>query len=244
MHEARELRVATGWLGAARCWVGALGVLAVLHGPAALAQGFGRQGPGFGGPGQGGNPLLGAWTSQQPGGGGIVVSTVLYNPNGTYVITTHLPDDTLTRSWGQYRVQQVGPNQWQVDTQVTGYLPQQICIQVPSGARDCSQANFPMGSSSTLTSFNGPSVMLNNAGETWQRDPQPVLLQVQVPAVDVEMVAGPPPTMVAPPLTPGAGAYIRPYDSQPAQDFIHQRLKGCSPDPGTLHSYTLCDQFH
>ncbi len=214
-----------------------------LSGPAALAQGFGEQGPGFGGQGQGGNPLLGAWSSQLTDQNGTTFTTALYKPDGTYVMTSHLPNDTLTRTWGQYRVQQVGPNQWQVDTQMTGYLPRQICIQVPSGARNCRQMNLPMGPASSMASFNGPGIMQNTAGETWQRDPQPVLLQARVPAVGVQMVAGPP-TMVAPPVTPGAGPYIRPYDFRPAQDFIHQRLKGCSPDPGTLHSYTICDQFH
>ena len=98
-----------------------------------------------------------------------------------------------------------------------------------------------MNPQSSAASFNGPGVMLTIAGEMWQRDPQPVLLQAQVPAVAVQTTAAPPlvaPAPVAPPVM------IRPYDSQPAQDFIHQRLKGCSPDPGTLHRYTICDQYH
>lgn len=216
---------------------------AVLAWGQAGAQGFDgyQQAPPHGGGMGDGNPFLGAWTSRQPGQGGMVVSTAWYKPDGTYVVTSHLPNDTLTRTWGQYRVQQVGPDQWQMDSRITDFLPRQVCIQVMGGARNCTQVNAPVGGQSSMTRFNGPSVMLNTMGETWQRDPQPVLLQVQVPAVGVQVVASPPMVVgPTPPVTP----VIRPYDSRGAQDFIHQRLRGCSPDPGTLHSYTICDQVH
>lgn len=221
-----------------------LAVLAALCGPAAaLAQGFGGDQPmPYGGGAQGTNPFLGAWSSQQPGPSGVIFSTILYRPDGTYIMTSHLPNDTLTRTWGQYRVQQVGPNQWRLDSQVAGYLPQRICSRQIGGPTSCAPVNFPMGSQSLMAIFGGPGVMQTNAGETWQRDPSPVLLSAQVPAVGMQ-TTGPSPYAVAPMPLAGPTPSVVPYSSQGAQDFIHQRLKGCDPDPGTRHSYSICDQL-
>jgi hypothetical protein len=242
MDRVHGFGIARNRRGSARVgWARALAVLALLAGPAAaLAQGFGGddEPTPYGSGAPGGNPFLGAWSAQQQGQGGVTFTTALYQPDGTYMMTSHLPNDTLTRVWGQYSVQQVGPNQWRVDAQMAGYLPRRICVQPVGGAPRCSDVSFSMAPVSFMASFNGPGAMQTSTGEAWQRDPRPVLLQAQVPAIGVQTTA---PAPFVPGPQPFPAPHIVPYDSRPAQDFIHQRLRGCSPDPGTLHSYTICD---
>lgn len=210
--------------------------------PGVEAQGAGSAGQDAGGA-QGGNPFLGAWTTELPDQtGGTMVITSLYQPDGTLISTVRAGNGALTRIWGPYRYQQVGPNQWRLQVEQLNHLPLQSCAQVAGGgAPTCFALPFTPRQSTDLVLFNGPDAM-NVGGTMLQRDPQPVLLQAQVPTVAVHTVAAPPdaaPPVAGAPQTPSGGTR---YDSQPAQDFIHQRLKGCSPDPGTLHSYTICDQ--
>ncbi len=209
---------------------GALAGLALLAcAGTSRAQGF------YGGPNagaaQGGNPFLGTWSAQTPSG----FMTIDFQPNGIYAITSRLPNDTLTRSWGQYRVQQVGPSQWQLATQTTGYLPRQVCVQAMStGQRTCSPANMPMSSSRQVETFDGSGTMTSNAGESWQRDWEGGLARAQVPEVGVQMVQGPPPAPMPDPYTPPT---ITPYRSPNVAPYGNNNLQQeriCSINNGTI----------
>ena len=156
------------------------------------AGGYGPQGGSYG-PQNGGNaPLLGAWSWQSPADtGGMISNTAVYGPDGSFALTFRLPTGLVARYWGTYRAQPAGPNQWQVESRFTGYLPQQVCFQAPGMPPNCQPAPPPPPGDSALVTFTGPdTVQVGNISA--YRDRSPALAQMQVPAVVMQPVALPP----------------------------------------------------
>ena len=204
----------------------ALGGLLAVAGPTpfgpggtAAAQGFGR--PGFQQPQSGQNPagqypagqpafnpsaaqsapsMVGAWSSQHNTKFGPVQQTDAFSQDGRFVsVSVYQTIGLIARVWGVYRVSPAGPNQFRVELQFQGHLPQQLCTQAPGAQPSCNPFPIP-GADATMVTFTSPnsyqSISATDPSSgtiTATRDPNPVLLQQQVaPQQLVNLPALPP----------------------------------------------------
>jgi hypothetical protein len=165
--------------------------------------------------------IVGAWSGQSAGQGGVSHGTDLYNADGTFVSVSQLPNGTMQRFWGLYRVTPVSPYQLTVEFQLQGVLPRQICAQTPGFPMGCRPYSPPAPPPETVT-FTSPTTLQVN-GITMQRDNAPYLLQQNVPQRLVMNAQAPvQPHMRQPVMTGGAR-----YNSAPAQSFINGYMRGC-----------------
>jgi hypothetical protein len=194
-----------------------------------------------GGPGQGDvrSTIIGAWQGVTGNPGDPIQVVKVFAPDGQFVIMT-LNQGRPLKYWGSYNAQQVGPNAVRVAYNFAGYAPQQFCMQ----GGGCFPSPPPRQGMSDTFQAAGNGTLYND-GSMLQRGPVPPAVTQPMPTTF--MLPGAP--MMAPPgiaqaPTPVIKPYTTPngarYNSQPAQDFIYQRLRGCSPDYGTQHSYTNC----
>ncbi len=185
----------------------ALLFLSVFVCHAASAQGFPQQ------PQASGISIVGAWSWQSQGQGGMDNNTVSFQNDGSYVRVSQLVNGTLLRYWGQYRASQTGPAQVQLQTQTQGWLPQQICAQAPCFPMRCSQPPRPTEMNFALN-FTSPSTIMVQ-GVMLSRDPSPYLLQQNVPERVVSGVAAP----IVPNIPGGGGGYSGGGSSHPATNI-------------------------
>lgn len=164
----------------------------------------------------------------------------VFNPNGQFTVMT-VNRGRPFRFWGSYNVQQVGPDVVRLTYNAVGYLPRQFCTV---GGPCTTLTVPPPGSGETFRVMGG---MLRGAdGSVLQRGPVPAAVMQPLPTTFM-MPATVPPSFnggggggVAPVIRPYTTPNGARYNSQPAQDFIYQNLRGCSPDYGTQHSYNNC----
>lgn len=194
-----------------------------------------------------GPSLLGAWSWESQGRFGTDHNTLLFRPNGTYVRVSRWGNGTLVRYWGNYRASPVSAYQVRVQSQTVGWLPAAFCAQAPGFPVRCSPTPRPPEMSVVVT-FRSPS-MLQADGMILRRDNAPYLLNQQVPARTLSIVAAPvQPNMrqpVMPTLHPyttpnGPGNAIANDNHANAQKFINGYMRGCSTAPnGQLYG---CNQ--
>lgn len=187
--------------------------------------------------------LVGTWSGQRQGDAGPVHQTDAFSGDGKFVTVAELGPG-LVRVWGYYRTSPAGQNAIRVEFQVAGYLPQQFCAQAPGGPLVCRPFQLPMSDASLVTftspdSFQASSVQNPAAGPIQEtRDPNPYLLQRQVPA-QLVVQTNPPPTPYpapspypAPPPYPTPMPYPRPTAGPACNDLQQRRI--CNINDGHL----------
>lgn len=170
--------------------------------------------------------LVGAWSGEAPGQGGMIHGTDSYSADGNYVSVMQLPNGTVQRIWGRYTVKKVSPSQVSVHYLVQGFLPRQICAQAPGFAVQCRPNSVPPSSELVIT-FVTPSRIEGN-GLVLSRDPSPRLLAMSVPERLILAARAPiAPNMVQPvmPNMPGHYTPTGPGSVQgmKADDNLQQR---------------------
>lgn len=188
--------------------VAALSVVAAVPAPAGAA---------------GAPSVLGAWSTSMPGQGGTAHATESFNADGSYLAVRQEPNGTVLRMWGHYRSTVISATQVQLEHELQGWLPRQICAQAPGFAVKCNTFTPPAAPPVTLT-FTSPSSFTVN-GLHLQRDASPTLLQL---AVDERLVlAAPAPVrpQIAQPVMPRLHPYVTPHDPSagPARDDLQQQ---------------------
>ena len=194
-----------------------------------------------------GPSLLGAWSWESPGRFGIDHNTLLFRPDGTYVRVSRWGNGTLMRFWGNYRAAPVSADQVRVQSQTVGWLPAAFCSQAPGFPVRCSPTPHPPEMSVVVT-FRSPTVLQAN-GMILRRDNAPYLLDQQVPARTLSIVAAPAQPNLRQPVMPtlhpyttpnGPGNAIANANHANAQTFINGYMRGCSTAPnGQLYG---CNQ--
>ena len=209
-----------------------LSIAALLLAMPAAAQNYGPQ-PGYQpGPYQQPNPyqlgptpptsqpasgpsLIGTWSGQSSGQNGLIQQADSFGPDGRFMSVGRLPNGFLARLWGIYRTTPVGPNQLRLETQLQGWLPQEICQQPTGQQPQCQPFQLPAEDTSLVT-FSSPdqfqSMSQTGAGNMLNetRDNQPALLQAQAPQRWV-MVVQPSPAPVPGPSPAPVTVNPRPY---------------------------------
>ena len=189
--------------------------------------------------------MAGAWSGQRQGSPGVGRQTDAFSADGKFVSVVEVGPG-LVRAWGYYRATPAGPNQLRVEFQVQGYLPKQLCAQPPGGPMQCEPFQLPATDASMVTftsadSFQASSLANPSAGSIQEaRDPNPVMLNRQVPEQLVVPIAQPPAPSPGP--YPAPTPYVTPYVSPispyrpkagPACDDLQQR-RICAINDGHL----------
>ncbi|WP_158746242.1 hypothetical protein [Acidisphaera sp. L21] len=186
--------------------------------------------------------VLGAWSWQSPGQGGMDQNTTLFQPDGSYVRVSRLATGQTLRYWGQYQVVQTSPTQVTLQSHILGWLPVSTCMQVSGFAPQCQQVPRPPDASFPLA-FTSPST-LQAQGVTLHRDSAPYLLQQQVPQQTMTMLNAPVQPSIRQPVMPAMHPYVTPNgpgnraaaaNHAGAQTFINETMRGCyTAADGTL----------
>ena len=189
--------------------------------------------------GDAGSPIVGAWHGTIGNPADPIQIVKVFGPDGQFVIMTVNRGRPL-KYWGSYTAQQAGPGAVRVAYNFAGYAPQQFCFH----GSGCTPTNPPRQGMTDMLQPVGNG-MLQDGGTVLRRGPVPPAVTQPMPATIVLPGALPmmPPNMVqrpTPTITPYTTPRVTPYNSQPAQDYIYQGIRECSPDYGTRHSYTNC----
>ncbi|MCK8786792.1 hypothetical protein M0638_20685 [Roseomonas sp. NAR14] len=159
---------------------------------------YGQPAPGYQGGAPGAAPnLAGAWSGARPVGGGVAQGTEYYGPDGNLLAVARLPNGVFIRLTARYTVSPAGPGVWRIDTRLTSVMPQRICHRAPGMADNCQPFQVPPASSS-LVRFVAPDTLAvqdlaTGTTATESRDPNPVMLQQQVPPLLIVNEAPPAP---------------------------------------------------
>lgn len=181
-----------------------------------------------------GAELVGAWSGQRPGQAGMDHVTTAYQPDGSYVSAMQLPNGTIERIWGKFKVTPLPAQQMRVDFRVDGVLPRQICAQAPGFPMNCRPNVIQNTITSVITPKSASSFEVN--GMTMMRDSAPYLLQQRIPEQLVMAVAAPAAPRITQPTMPtlhpyetphGPGLAIAGANHQMAQEFINGNMRGC-----------------
>jgi len=178
----------------------------------------------------GGLPLVGTWSWNSPGQGGMDHNTIGFGANGSYVRVSQLTNGELLRYSGTYRAAQVSGNQVQVLTHTTAWLPTRMCAQAPGFAARC-QAVRPPPESPLVMQFASAN-MMRAQGMTLVRDRSPYLLQQRVQASVTMGVRAPTQPNIRQPVMPyQPGLAISATNHANARAFIDGRMRGCTTLP-------------
>jgi len=178
--------------------------------------------------------IVGAWTAEAPGQGGMQRFTSGFNPDGTYVEAHQLPNGTIERDWGTYSVSMRSPTQVHLDVRRQDWAPHQLCSQAPGFPMRCSDYNPPANPSADLTVTSASSI--EAGGVRWVRDGSPYLLSQQVPERVFMQAQAPVQPYIRQPVMPtlhpyqtpnGPGNAIANANHANARDFIDLRMRGC-----------------
>lgn len=181
-----------------------------------------------------GNPLVGSWSGQRPSQGGMDRITDLYQPDGSFVSVLQLPNGTIQRMWGMYRLAPAGPGQFRIDFQLQGHLPLQICAQAPGSPMSCRPNDVPQSVSGMVTMTSPASFQVN--GIMMARDDAAPLLRAAVPQQLVLGIPAPVQPQMRQPVMPtlhpyqtpnGPGNAIAGANHAGAQDFVNGYMRGC-----------------
>ena len=147
--------------------------------------------------------MVGFWTTQADSPMGPVQQTDGFNAQGQYVsVGAWQQTGLIVRIWGVYRASPAGPNQLRVELQMQDYLPKQMCVPGQSMPPSCTTFPAPPPTASVLVTFTSPSsfqaLTEGNPSaplRTAVREPNPVLLQQQVPPQQVLNLPQPSPVI-------------------------------------------------
>ena len=195
--------------------LGSLWLLAAA--PAALAQ----QAP----------SVVGTWSTQQSGDGGMMLSTVGMGSDNTFAVETQLPNGSRMRVWGTYQATPLSGNTIRIVQQVVDWSPHQICTQAPGFNPNCGPFQPPPPMPLVLTFQSADSYEVN--GNQWSRDPDAALLRQPVPDPLMQYAQAPVSPAIPQPYNPS------PYDPSPQPDprqkyengnsnFLNGYMRGCT----------------
>ena len=156
-----------------------------------------------------GPDIVGTWSGQAPGQGGMNQVSDDYEPDGSFVSVMMLPNGSMTRAWGHYQVSPDQQGQVRIDFSIQGWLPRQVCTQVPGFPLKCGAYEIPRSASATLRFTSPASFQVN--GATMSRDPAPPLLRAQVPERYVQGAPAPVQPNIPQPVMPGGRRYVSPF---------------------------------
>jgi hypothetical protein len=201
-------------------------VMLLAGGPVG-AQQYGGPPPGPAPDAGGGAPsIVGTWSNMSQGPGGQTETTYGFGQDGTFAMVQAAQSGSENRIWGTYQVTPDGLSGLQLVLQISGVLPTVFCAQTPGFAPHCSQTPNP-------GSMNGPVQILSDqqiviAGETFGRDPNPTLLNLQIPQQ----------------LTVNTAPVQQPDIPQPVNPNIPQPVNPNIPDGGGMAgSPSDCDDL-
>lgn len=176
--------------------------------------------------------LVGAWSGTTPGQGGLELHTEWFGQDSSYVSVERLPNGSMQRFWGTYRATPAGPGQLSVDFHAVGWLPHEICTQVPGFATKCVPYNPPLSASLRLQFTSASTLQIN--GSTLARDASPRLLQQPVPERLMQQGNAPVHPNITQPIAPGGTRYQTPHDpGRPGGDDLQQE-RICAVNNGQI----------
>jgi hypothetical protein len=130
-------------------------------------------------PGQAGPNLVGTWTNQSEGQSGETVTTYGFGQDGTFAQVQQSQNGAESRFWGTYSANPVAASALQLNLQITGFLPQVVCVQIQGFPTRCAPQSGPSTMSGVVQFASPSSVQIG--GEIFTRDPNPTLLNLQIP---------------------------------------------------------------
>jgi hypothetical protein len=176
--------------------------------------------------------VVGTWSSQQQGEGGMVEATIGMGTDGTYAIETQYPNGTRMRVWGTYVAAQVSQSEIQIVPQVSDWKPHQICTQAPGFAPSCTAFQPLTPQTQTLT-FTSPDAY-ESGGGVWSRDADAMLLQQPVADPLVQYAQAPVQPQIPQPVAPlsPSGSSL-PADPRAQYEkgndqFLNGYMRGCT----------------
>ena len=123
--------------------------------------------------------LTGTWTNESQGEGGETKTTYGFGQDGTFAQAQQSQNGAESRFWGTYSANPAGQGSMQLSLQITGFLPQVVCVQIQGFPTRCNPQSGPSQMSGTIE-FTSPS-SVEIGGEVFNRDPNPTLLNLQIP---------------------------------------------------------------
>lgn len=180
--------------------------------------------------------MLGVWSGETPGQGGMVHGSDQYTPGGSYVSAMQLPNGSIQRIWGSYRAQQTSPRQIHLSLRTQGFLPRQICAQAPGFPVRCSPNQVPPSMEMDVN-FVSPSVIQVN-GIAMRRSGGSPLLTAQVPEQLVLAAAAPVAPNIRQPVMPNGPGHYTPTGPGSVQgmhrDDQMQQYRICAVNGGQV----------
>ncbi len=210
-----------------------MGLLIVAAAQAGVAH---AQTPPASEPGSAVARLLGAWSWQSPGQGGMNHDSLALQADGSYVHVGQLPNGSMFRYWGTYRATAGSRTRVRLQLHTVGWLPTAICTQIAGFGRRCGSTPHPSDQSFEAV-FVGADV-LQVEGVAVFRDPAAYLLQRQVPETFVQNGRTPTQPAIAQPHAPGGARYQSPGISTPGlggncDNLQQQRI--CTVNGGNMY---------
>jgi hypothetical protein len=151
--------------------------------------------------------ITGTWSNMSQGQAGQTETTYGFGQDGTFAQVQQSQNGEESRFCGTYTVNQVSANSMQLSLQINGFLAQIVCVQIPGFPPRCNQQSGPSTMSGVIAFNSDSSVEIG--GETFTRDSNPTLLNLQIPQqLTLNGTAPTPPVMAQPvdPNNPGGGA--------------------------------------
>jgi hypothetical protein len=175
--------------------------------------------------------VVGTWSTQQAGEGGMVQVTIGMGNDNTYAIESQFPNGSRMRIWGTYQATQISDNTIRIVPQITDWKPHQICTQAVGFQRRCVSFEPPPPEPQLLVFESADAYQVE--GNMWSRDPTAALLQQPVEDPLVQYAQAPNvPTIPQPVIPSGPGSPL-PADPRSQyetgnQNFLYGHMKGCT----------------
>jgi hypothetical protein len=168
--------------------------------------------------------LTGTWTNESQGPDGDTKTTYGFGQDGSFAQAQQSANGAESRFWGSYSANPAAPGALNLSLQITGFLPQTVCVQIPGYPLHCSPQRGPSQMSGTIAFTSADSV--NIAGEIFTRDPNPVLLSLQIPQQITLTGAAPVAPNMPQPINPNIPQPVNPNPSSGSNcdDLQQQRL--------------------
>jgi len=180
--------------------------------------------------------MVGTWSGEAPGQGGMVHGADQYMPDGTYVSVMQLPNGSVERIWGSYVARQTSARQIQLSLRMRGLLPREICAQAPGFPIRCSPNRAPEATTLEVNFVSSSSVQVN--GVTMTRDRGSPLLAMQPPQRLVLAARAPVAPQMRQPVMPAMHPYTTPTGPGSVQgmraDDQAQQYRICAVNGGQV----------
>jgi hypothetical protein len=176
--------------------------------------------------------VVGTWSNQQPGQGGMVQTTVGMGSDNTFAVETQLPNGSRMRIWGTFQATQLSDNTIRVVQQIVDWSPHQVCTEAPGFDPHCNAFQPPPPQPLLLTFESADSYQVD--GNVWSRDPDAALLRQPVPDPLMQYAQAPSapimrqPVIQPPPYDPTPQPDPRQQYEQGNQNFLNGYMRGCT----------------